>query len=111
MHNKSVIAGKSRVEEMMIMFCLVRDCKRWNVSLEMVMEKVREDGEIGLCEKYDVLRRKFELDNKFKARNEKDWEEEIYTKSTLKWYNLANDCTGMERCEISTGLGECEFAV
>ena len=30
------------------------------------------------------------LKNKFKARNEKDWEE-VYTKSTLKWYKLAKD--------------------
>ena len=32
--------------------------------------------------------------NKIKARNEKDWEEEIYTKSTLKWYRLSKDDTG-----------------
>ena len=34
------------------------------------------------------------LMNKIKARNEKDWEEEIYTKSTLKWYRLSKDDTG-----------------
>ena len=32
--------------------------------------------------------------NKIKARNEKDWEEDVYTKSTLKWYWLAKDGTG-----------------
>ena len=31
--------------------------------------------------------------NKIKARNEKDWEEEVYMKSTLKWYRLAKDST------------------
>ena len=43
------------------------------------------NGGIGWWEKYEILRRKFELDNegglvgrlknKVKARNEKDWEE------------------------------------
>ena len=52
------------------------------------------------------LRRKFELDNedglvgklknKIKARNEKDWEEEVDTKSTLKWYRLAKYDIGVE---------------
>ena len=52
-------------------------------------------------EEYEVLRRKFELDNevgsmnrlkkKIKARNAKDWEEEVYTKSMLNWYKLAGD--------------------
>ena len=37
------------------------------------------------------------LKNKIKARNEKDWEEEVYTKSTLKWYRLAKDEIGVER--------------
>ena len=36
------------------------------------------------------------MKNKIKARNEKDWEEEVYTKSTLKWYRLAKDDTGVE---------------
>ena len=50
------------------------------------------------------MKRKFELDNKgelvgklkneIKARNEKDWEEEVYRKSTLKLYRLAKDDTG-----------------
>ena len=53
----------------------------------------------GRWKEYEVLRRKFELDNevgsvgrsknKIEARNEKDWEKEVYTKSTLKWYTLA----------------------
>ena len=53
------------------------------------------------------MRRTFELDNegglvgklqnKIKAGNEKDWEEEVYTKSTLKWYRLAKDGTMVER--------------
>ena len=57
--------------------------------------------------KSEVLRRKFELDSKgglegklkkkIKARNEKDWEEEVYTKRTLKWSRLAKDGTGMKR--------------
>ena len=64
--------------------------------LKAVVEKLREDGEIGWREEYEVLRRKFELDNeggsegklkiKIKARNAKDLEEEVYTKSKLKWY-------------------------
>ena len=37
------------------------------------------------------------LKNKIKARNEKDWEEEVYIKSTLKWYRLEKDDTGAER--------------
>ena len=61
--------------------------------VKMMVEKLREDREIGQWEEYKVLRRNFELDNKgglvgksknkMKARNEKD-REEIYTKSTLK---------------------------
>ena len=67
--------------------------------VKMVVEKLREDGGIGWLEEYEVLGRKFELDNmggsvdklknKIKARNEKVWDEEIYIKSTLKWYRLA----------------------
>ena len=37
------------------------------------------------------------LKNKIKARNEKDWEKEVYTKSILKWYRLAKYDTGVER--------------
>ena len=61
--------------------------------MKMVVEKLREDGGIGCWESYEVLRRKFELDNevgsvgrlksKIKARNEKNWEEDVYMKSTL----------------------------
>ena len=43
------------------------------------------------------------LKNKIKARNEKDWEE-IYTKSTWKWYRLAKDNTGVERYMRSVRL-------
>ena len=31
--------------------------------------------------------------------------------STLKWYRLAKDGTGVERCEVGIGSGECEVAV
>ena len=33
------------------------------------------------------------LKKKIKARNEKDWEEEVYMKSILKWYMLEKDNT------------------
>ena len=36
------------------------------------------------------------LKNKIKARNEMGWEG-VYTKSTLKWFRLAKDGTGVER--------------
>ena len=36
------------------------------------------------------------LKNRIKARNEKDWEEEVYMKSTLKWFRLAKDDTGVK---------------
>ena len=51
------------------------------------------DNEVGLVGK---------LKNKIKARNEKDWEE-VYTKSTLKWFRLE-----VERYVRS---GKCEVAV
>ena len=64
--------------------------------LKAVVGKLREDGGIGWREEYEVLRRNFELDNegesegklkiKIKARNAKYLEEEVYTKSKLKWY-------------------------
>ena len=64
----------------------------------MVVEKLSKGGG-----KYEVLRRKFELDykdglvgklkNKIKERNEKDWEE-AYMKNTLKWYRLAKNDSG-----------------
>ena len=75
--------------------------------MEIVVEKLREDGGIGWWEEYEELRRKFELDNegwlvgklknKIKARNEKDWEEEVYKKSTIEMVRLAKDGTGVER--------------
>ena len=34
---------------------------------------------------------------KIKVRNEKDWEEEISSKSTLKWFKLAKNGAGVER--------------
>ena len=70
--------------------------------MKMVVEKVREDREIGWWEEYQVLSRMFELNNdglvgkfknKIKARN-RDWEEEVYMKSVLIWYSLAKDDTG-----------------
>ena len=81
--------------------------------LKNVAEKLR-DGGIGWCEKYEALRIKLELDDevelmgrlkkRLKARNEKNWEE-VYTKSTLKWYKLAEWYRCGEICEVSTGLG------
>ena len=32
-----------------------------------------------------------------KMRNEKDWEEKVSSKSTLKWYNLDKYGTGVAR--------------
>ena len=70
------------------------------------MEKLRDDGGIGWWEDYEVLRRNFELDNegglvgklkiKIKVRNERDLEEEVYTKSKLKWHMLGKGDTGLE---------------
>ena len=37
------------------------------------------------------------MKKKIKTRNEKDWEEVVYTKGTLKKYRLAKDDTGVER--------------
>ena len=75
--------------------------------MKIEVAKLREDRGIGWWEEYEVVKRKFELDNegglvvklknKIKARNEKDWDEEVYTKSILKWYRLAKDGTGLER--------------
>ena len=36
---------------------------------------------------------------KMKTRNEKDWEEEVSSKSTLKWYKLAKNDAEVERYE------------
>ena len=54
-----------------------------------------------------VLRGKYELASeygsvrcwkeKIKMRNEKDCEEEVSSKSTLKWYTLAKNGAGVER--------------
>ena len=48
-------------------------------------EKVELDNEGGLVGK---------LKSKIKAGNEKDWEEDVYMKSMLKWSRLANDGQG-----------------
>ena len=37
------------------------------------------------------------LKNEIKARNVKDWGEDVYTQSILKWYRLAKHDTGVER--------------
>ena len=68
--------------------------------------KLREDGGFGWWEEYEVLRRKYELGSeagsmrcwkeKIKMRNEKDWEEEISSKSTLK-HKLAKKGAWVER--------------
>ena len=52
------------------------------------------------------MRRKYELSSeygsvhswkeKIKMRNEKDWEEEVSSKSTLKWYKMANNGARVE---------------
>ena len=72
--------------------------------VKMTVEKLRENWGIGWLKEYEVLSRKFELDNevglvarlknKIKARNEKNWDEEVYTKSILKRYKLKKDGTG-----------------
>ena len=40
--------------------------------MKMVVEKLREDRGIGLWEEYEVLRRKFELDNEGGLVEEQD---------------------------------------
>ena len=42
-------------------------------------------------------------------RNEKDWEEEVSSKSTLKQYKLAKN--GVEVFKICAGSQSCEAAV
>ena len=53
------------------------------------------------------MRRKYKLGNEYGSvcswkekitmmRNEKNWEEEVSSKSTLKWYKLARNGAGME---------------
>ena len=44
-----------------------------------------------------------------KMRNEKDWEEEVSSKSTLKQYKLAKN--GVEVFKICAGSQSCEAAV
>ena len=96
---------EQRREEMKVMFG-----KRLEVLEEArlvlkVVNKLREDGGFGWWEEYVVLRRKYELGSeyrlvhswkeKIKVRNEKDWEEEVSSKSTLKWYKLAKNGAGV----------------
>ena len=71
---------------------------------KVVVNKLREDGTINWWEEYEVLRRKYELGSeygsvcswkeKIKMRNKKDWEEEVSSKTTLKWYKLAKNGAG-----------------
>ena len=69
--------------------------------MKMVVEMLREGLEIEWWEEYEVLRRKFEQDvgsvdlfkNKITTKIENNWEEEVYTKSSFKWYKLAKDGT------------------
>ena len=97
---------EERREEMKVLFGKRLEGMEESRLVKMVVEKLREYGGIGWRKDYEVLRRKFELGNevglvgmknKIKARNEKDCEEEVYTKCTLKWYRLAKDDTGVER--------------
>ena len=83
---------EERREEMKVLFGKGLEGLEESQLVKMVVEKQREDGGIDWWEEYEVLKRKFELDNKgglvgklknkIKARNEKDWEENVYTKST-----------------------------
>ena len=77
-----------------------------------MINKLREDESFGWWEEYGVLRRKYELGSEYepvhswkeriKMRNDKDWVEEVSSKSTLKWCKLAKN---------GAGLGSCEAAV
>ena len=68
------------------------------ILVNKLVNKLREDGGFDWWEEYEVLRRKYELGSeyrsvrswkeKIKMRNEKDWEEEVSSK-TLKQYKLA----------------------
>ena len=72
--------------------------------LKKEVNKLREDGGFGWWEECKVLRRKYELGSeygsvhswkeKIKKRNEKDWEEEVSSKSTLKLHKLAKNGAG-----------------
>ena len=97
---------EERREEMKVLFGKRLEGMEESRLVKMMVEKLREDREIGWWEEYEVWR-KIELDNegglvgklknKIMTRNGKDWEEEVDTKSTLKWYRLAKDDTGVER--------------
>ena len=86
--------GWRTLKEMKVLFGKRLEGMEESRLVKVVMEKLREGGGIGWWEEYEFLRRKFELDNeggsvgklknKIKARNEKDWEEGVFTKSTLK---------------------------
>ena len=84
--------------------------------MKMVVDKLREDRGIG-WDKYVVLTRNNKgrlvgkLKNTIQTRNEKDWEEEVDAKSTLKRYRLAKDGTGVKRYKVGTCSGECKVAV
>ena len=83
-------------EEMKVLFGKRLEGMEESQLVKIVIEKLREDGGMGWWEEDEVLRRKFELDTKgglvgklkntIKARNDMDWEEEVYMKSTLKSY-------------------------
>ena len=92
-----------------------------------MVSKLREDGGFGWWEEYEVLRRKYELGSEYgsvcnwygndflspspKMRNEKDWEEEVSSKSTLKWYKLAKNGTGCRGILGLCRVKKCEAAV
>ena len=72
-----------------------------------MVNKLREGRGFSWWEEYEVLRKKYELGSeyrsvrswkeKIKMRNEKDWEEDVSSKSTLKQYKLAKKGAGVER--------------
>ena len=70
--------------------------------VKVEVEKLIGHGGIEWWEEYEVLRRKFELDNEGwsvgKLKNMiNSPNPEVYMKSTLKWYRLAKDDTRVER--------------
>ena len=80
--------------------------------VKKVVNKLREDQKFSWWEQYKVLRRKYELDSecgsvrswkeKNKMRNEKDWAEEVSSKSTLKrWVERYLRSAGSESCEVA----------
>ena len=83
--------GWRKLEEMQVLFGKRLEGMEKIRLVKVVVEKLREGGGIGWWEEYEVLKRKFELDNeeelvgklknKIEAGNEKDWEEvAIYEK-------------------------------